>query len=408
MPQLALNGGSPVRTAPFPRWPVDDPGFLDGLKGVIDSTVWGGGPKSGELAQKFAAFHDAEFGIPATSGTLALELALRACGIGPGDEVIVPPYTFIATASSVVGVKAVPVFADIDRASMCLSPQAVEAAITSATAAIIPVHIAGMPADMDGIKSVAACHGLAVIEDCCQAHGAVYRGQKVGAIGDMGAFSFQSSKNVCAGEGGMVTTNDRAKYETAWPIANVGRVPDGAWYDHRVMGWNLRLTEFQAVLALRGLELLPDHMDRRDACAARLMKRCDEIEGLGYQAFSDGAERSAWHLFIGTYDKQAFGGVSRDRFLEALSAEGIPCARGYNPLYREGMFRDGMDIEACPWGCADYHGMVNYDETYCPNCEELCDETGFWLFQNTLLGAEQDMDDIADAIVKIKEHVDEL
>ena len=408
MANLAINGGTPVRTAGFPGWPPDDAGFLAGLTEVIDSKVWGMGNKNVEMSAKFAAYHDAEFAVPCTSGTLGLELALRACDIGAGDEVIVPPYTFIATASSVVGVNAIPIFADIERGSMCLDPKAVEAAITPSTAGIIAVHLAGMPADLDALKAVAAKHGLALIEDCAQAHGAVYRGKRIGAIGDIGAFSFQSSKNVTAGEGGIVLTNDRAKFGKAWSIANVGRVPDGAWYDHRVMGWNLRLTEFQAALILRGLELLPGHMDTRDACALHLRQRFDEIEGIGYQAFSDGAERSAWHLFVGTYDAAAFKGLPRERFLEALSAEGIPCSRGYNPLYQEGLFRDGWDPESCPWSCTYYKGMVDYNKVSCPNCEELCAETGFWLFQSMLLGTEQDMDDIADAIVKIKENVGEL
>jgi dTDP-4-amino-4,6-dideoxygalactose transaminase len=409
MPKLAINGGTPVRTAPFPGWPPDDPMFLEGLREVIDSKVWGtGGTKVPELCERFAAYHDAQFGVAVTSGTLALQVALQACGIGASAEVIVPPYTFIATATSVIAANAIPVFADIDRDTMCLDPKAIEAAITPSTAAIIPVHIGGMPADMDAIKAVAAKHGLVVIEDCAQAHGAVYRGKKVGALGDMGAFSLQSSKNVTAGEGGLVLTNDRAKYGHAWSIANVGRVPEGGWYDHRLMGWNLRLTEFQAALALRGLELLPGHMERRDACATRLMKRFDEIEGIGYQAFSDGAERSAWHLFIGTYDAEAFEGVPRDRFLAALSAEGVPCSGGYNPLYREGLFRDGWDPESCPWACTYYKGTVDYNSVSCPNCEELCEERGFWLFQSMLLGTEEDMDDIADAVVKVKENVGEL
>lgn len=409
MPELAINGGAPLRDKPFPGWPPPDPGFVEAVARVAQSGCWGiGGPMNERMATSFAAFHDAEYAVPCTSGTTALEVALRATGIGPGDEVIVPPYTFIATASSVIAAGAVPVFADVCADTLCLDPAQVERQITPLTRAIIGVHIGGMPCDLDSLTALATQRGLVLIEDCAQAHGAEYGGQRVGAFGDAGAFSFQSSKNVAAGEGGLVVTNRRDVYERAWSYVNVGRVQDGGWYDHRVFGTNLRMTEFQAALILRGLELLPGHMDTRDACASHLRERLDRIAGIGYQAFSPGATRSAWHLFIFRYDRKAWGGVPLSRFVQALAAEGIPVGTGYNPLYQEGMFRAGWDRTRPPFSSGVYSGHVDYEETQCPVCEELCAEGSFWMGQSALLGTVADMDDVADAVAKLRENRAEL
>lgn len=409
MAKLAINGGEKVHNGGWTGWPPKDPGYLEKLKQVLDNGIWGvGGPMNAALTEEFKKVSDTEYVVPNVSGTIALELCLRALGIGAGDEVIVPPYTFIATASAVVSVNAIPIFADIHPETLCLDPQAVAAAITPRTKAIMAVHIGGMPADLDGLKAVCEPKGIAIIEDCAQAHGAVYKGRKVGAIGSMGAFSFQSSKNITAGEGGIATTDDQALYGRAWSYMNVGRVPDGGWYDHRVMGMNYRMTEFQAGLILRGIETYEGHMALRDENAGHLRQRLEEVEGVEAQAFSPGAERSAYHLFIFRYDRAAFGGVSRDRFVDALAAEGIPVGNGYNPLYREGMFRDGWDPTKCPWSCKDYTGSVDYSKVECPVCEHICTDGSFWTSQNVLLSTKEDMDDFANAMLKLRENLDEL
>ena len=391
MSKLAIHGGSRVHDEGWPVWPPRDPGFAEKLIEVLESGTWGvGGAQNARLQTEFKRVCDAEFCVPTTSGTTALELCLRALGIGYGDEVIVPPYTFVATAS------------------LCLDAEAVEAAITPHTRAVIAVHIGGMPADLEAIGAVCDRHGPALVEDCAQAHGAVYAGRTVGSIGACGAFSFQSSKNITAGEGGIVSTNDQDIYGKAWSYMNVGRVPDGGWYDHRVMGMNHRMADFQAALILRGIELLEAQMALRDANAAHLCGRLAEIEGIEPQAFSPGAERSAWHLFIFRYDPSAFGGLSRNRFVAALNAEGIPVGNGYNPLYREGMFTAGWQPDKCPFACKDYHGSVDYSRVHCPVAEHVCTDGSFWMTQNALLGTHRDMDDVADAIIKIREHADEL
>ena len=409
MSKLAITGGEAVHTTGWPSWPPKDPGYLEKLKAVLDNGVWGvGGPMNAALSEEFKHLSDAEYVVPNTSGTIALELALRALEVGAGDEVIVPPYTFIATASAVIAVNAIPIFADIKPDTLCLDADAVAAAVTPQTKAVIGVHIGGMPADLQALQAVCDRHGLALIEDCAQAHGAEYRGRKVGAIGNAGAFSFQSSKNITAGEGGITTTNDRALYGKAWSYMNVGRVPDGGWYDHRVMGMNLRLTEFQAALILRGMETWPEQAALRDANAAHLRARLDEIEGLDAQAFSPGGERCAYHLFIFRYDRNGFGGVSRDKFVEALAAEGIPVGRGYNPLYREGMFTQGWDPTRCPFSCPNYKGSVDYTQVDCPVTEHICTDGSFWMGQSTLLGTTRDMDDVADAVLKVRDNLDEI
>ena len=409
MPVLAINGGEKTRAEGWPVWPPDDPGFLENLAKVIDSKVWGvGGEWTRKAEEMMAEYHDAKFAAACTSGTSALELTLRACGVGPGSEVIVPPYTFIATASSVVAAGAVPVFADIDEDTFNIDPAKIEEAVTDRTSAIIAVHLGGSPADMDPIMAIARPRGVKVIEDCAQAHGAIYKGRKVGTIGDAGAFSFQSSKNVTAGEGGMVLTNDADIYSRAWSIINVGRVPQGEWYDHRVMGWNLRMTQFQGALICRGMELLPDHFDLRAKSGDYLRQRLEDVEGVCMQKLTHPDNVSAFHLYVFHYEPEAFGGRSRDRFIQALGAEGIPCAKGYNPLYREGLFADRVHTDEFPFSKPYYEGECDYTAVSCPACERICDARGFWMGQRTGLAGEQAMDDIVDAMLKIRDNLGEL
>ncbi|MCX7599300.1 MAG: DegT/DnrJ/EryC1/StrS family aminotransferase [Armatimonadetes bacterium] len=409
MSKLALFGGPKVREKPFPSWPVRDEGCKKRLAEVVDSGIWGiGGGKQAEFVRRFAEFCEASHCVACNSGTTALEIALRAAGIGPGDEVIVPPYTFIATASAAIYVGAIPVFADIDPETLTINPNAAEAAITERTAAIIAVHIAGMPCDMAALTGLARSHGLKLIEDCAQAHGAEYGGRRVGALGDAGCFSFQSSKNITAGEGGALVTNDDALYGRAWSIHNVGRVPEGGWYDHRVLGWNLRITEFQCAVLLRGLELWPDQDARRQENAARLRGHLEDIPGLRAQAFPPGATKCAYHLFPVLYDQESLDGLPLARFLEALNAEGIPAWTGYNPLYREGVFLDGLDMKGCPFACKFYTGKVDYRSLDLPNVERICRGGAFWLFHSLLLGDPSDTDDIGEAMHKVYENRAEL
>lgn len=409
MPNLAIKGGPKTREQGWPAWPPDDPGFLRNLTAVLESGVWGtGGQWTTRAVEMMAEHHEAKYGVALSSGTTALDVALRSVGVKVGTEVIVPPYTFIATASSVISVGAIPVFVDIDPATFNLDPSKIEAAITERTSAIIAVHIGGSPAAMDEIMAIARKHGLKVVEDCAQAHGAIYKGRKVGAIGDAGAFSFQSSKNVTAGEGGMLLTNDPDVYSRSWSIHNCGRVPEGEWYDHRVMGWNHRMTQFQGALVCRCMEMLPEQFALRARNGDYLRQRLSEVDGVELQALTDPSNVSAFHLYIFRYDPDAFDGLTRDRFIAALGHEGIPCARGYNPLYREGVFADKVHVDEFPFGPPYYTAEVDYNAVSCPACEEICDNGGFWMSQRTGLADEQAMDDIVNAMLKIRDNLDEL
>lgn len=401
MEKLAIDGGKPIREKGFHRWPVWDESEIDALKEVLESGVWGvGGSKVPEFERKFAEYVGVEHGICVTSGTTALEIALKAGGVGPGDEVIVPPYTFMATASAVLLVNAIPIFADIDPETYNIDPNEVEKAITERTKAIIPVHIGGCPADMDAIMDIAKRHNLVVIEDCAQAHSAEWKGKKVGSIGDMGCFSFQSSKNLCAGEGGIITTNNQELGDKCWSFHNCGRVRQGAWYEHPLLGSNLRMTEWQAGILLSQMKRLDEQTKTRNENALYLDEKLSEIDGIRPQKRDKRVTTHAYHLYIFRYDASKFNNVPRAKFLQALSAEGIPCSPGYNPLYKDDLFK--APIEKCPLSCGYYKGKVDYTKVECPVAEKACREEGVWFFQSMFLGDKSDMDDIVNAIKKIK------
>lgn len=407
MGKLAINGGNKVRHKPFPRWPVWDDSDCRALIDVCNSGQWWsvGGTKTKEFEEKFAAYQDCKYGVCVPNGTIALLVALKAVGIGAGDEVIVTPYTFIASASSILQANAIPIFVDIDPDTYNIDPAKIEANITDKTKAIMVVHIAGLPADMDAITDIAKRHNLRVIEDCAQAHGAEWRGRKVGSFGDAGAFSFQASKNLTAGEGGIVVTNDEQVGNNAWSIHNVGRVKYGGWYHHPVMGSNYRMTEFQAAILLNQMRKLPAETARRNENALYLTEKLKKIDGIRPLQRDKRVTVHAYHLYIFRYDEEIVG-VHKARFIEALNAEGIPCASGYEPLYRSGMF--AVDPKSCPIGCSYYGREINYSQIRLPVVERACDKEAVWLFQSMFIGDKSDMDDIANAIEKVVSCADEL
>ena len=408
MSKLAINGGPKVREGSWPGWPIWDESDCQAVVDVVRSGQWWsvGGTKVKEFENKFAEYQDAKHGVCVPNGTIALIVALQAAGVKPGDEVIVTPYTFIASASSIVQANAIPIFADIDPETMNISPAAIEAAITDKTSAIMAVHIGGMPADMDAIMDIARKHNLKVIEDAAQAHGARWRGKGVGSIGDAGAFSFQASKNLTAGEGGIVTTRDQKIGDCAWSIHNVGRVKGGEWYEHPVMGCNYRMTEFQAAILLNQLKKLDSETARRNENGLYLAEKLSKIDGIEPQKRDERVTTHAYHLFISRYLAEEKTGVPREKFIKAMAAEGIGLSTGYLPLYRSGMLE--MDAKACPLGCGFYGKTVDYANLCLPNCEKLCDSEALWLTQTILLGTRKDMDDIANAFEKVMDNIAEL
>lgn len=396
---LALLGGSPVRTRPFPSWPVFDHAEEARLLRTLRSGRWGRlqGPEVTEFEQRFAAMHGCAHGIAVVNGTASLRIALLAARLRAEDEVIVPAYTFLSTASAVVEANAVPVFVDIDLHTFNLDPHAIEAAITPRTRAIIPVHFAGQPADMDAITTLARTYDLFVIEDAAHAHGASHRHRPAGSIGDVGSFSFQSSKNLTSGEGGIITTNDDALAEACRSMHNCGRVPGGLWYEHHVISGNYRLGEFQGAVLNCQLERLEEQARARDVNGQHLASRLAALPGLHPQDRPVECTRHSRHLFMLRLDAAVFG-APRAAVLGALQAEGIPCSGGYGfPLPDQPLFRNKAFGPYLP----DASARLDCSRVHCPNSIVICREQGVWLEQSLMLGTQADMDDIADAFEKV-------
>jgi dTDP-4-amino-4,6-dideoxygalactose transaminase len=404
MPSLAIHGGDPAlsQVGPVPTWPQPHPEDEAALRDVLWSGKWGSthGEMSRTFAGEFAEYQQAAHGITVANGTVGLVAALRACGIGVGDEVIVPSYTFIATASAALFVGAVPVMADIDPATHLLTPDAVEAAITERTRAVIPVHLAGRPMDLAPLQELAHRHGLRVIEDCAQAIGASYQGRPVGTNGDLGVFSFQSSKNMTAGEGGVVVTDDEALANALYSAVNVGRVRGGGWYEHRAIGYNLRMTEFQSALLREQLRRHPADQDVRSA-NARILR--DDLCAGGDRILLPTADpaisRHGHHLFLFRLPRLGADGL-RDTAVEALHAEGVEASAGYVPLHRnEALVEESRRL-------TERLGQP-LPQPPCPNTELDATDT-VWLPQTMLLGSEEQTHAIAQAILKVSGAIEEL
>jgi dTDP-4-amino-4,6-dideoxygalactose transaminase len=411
MPHLAIAGGRPTRRTPFSPWPQFDEHDRAGLMAVLEGRNWGGYPfpntQASRFADAFAAAHGAKFGVSTANGTVAIEIALKACGLAPGDEVIVPAYTFEASAVPVLRLGGVPVFADVRPDTYCLDVQAAEAVITTRTRAILPVHLGMGMADMDAVMTLAHRHQLRVVEDCAHAHGAQWQGRGAGSIGDAGSFSMQTGKLMTAGEGGAILTNDDRLLEIAQSYMNCGRASDTDRHGQRLVGFNYRMTEFQAAVLLAQLGRLQSQTTLRAVRAARLREALADVPGIAPLGCDSRVTRQAIYQFILKYDADAFAGASRDRFAAALELEGIPCdGLFYEPLYRSPLFkvRPG-EFPALPVAS---DGSLPWARTHCPVAERAAYRESVWLPHQLLLGPERDVDDIADAIHKIQRHAAEL
>jgi len=398
MAKLALLGGEKLVTKPFPSWPVVDESDAACVREVILSGKWYrySGTKNDELEKTMCEYFGAKYALTLTNGTAAIETPLAILGIGPGDEVIVPTYTFYSTASAPVFVGATPVFCDVDPDTFNLDIAQLESLVTPRTRAIIPVHFGGLPCDMDALLAFAQKHGLHIIEDCSHAHGTEYNHKKVGTLGKAGTYSFQNSKNLTSGEGGMVITDDEQLYLDMVSRHTCGRAAGGAWYEHHNIASNLRMTEMQAALLLNQFARLEEQTAERTANAGIINRALDGIPGLARcqheEAFST---RRAYHLFCFRYE--GFEGVSRDTFLKALSAEGVPCSPGYPiPLHRQPAFARVQSPSGVPYGEIDMPGV----DTVCAQA--------VWFTQNLLLGDESNGQRIADALCKVAENAGEL
>ncbi|MEK6782224.1 MAG: DegT/DnrJ/EryC1/StrS family aminotransferase [Bacteroidota bacterium] len=399
---LALHGGNRAVTGTF-SWPMFDDSDVLAVTQVAQSGMWGN-PDCGGLVEKFekefAHYCGSKYAIACVNGSVSLRLALIASGVRPGDEVIVPPYSFIATASVVIEANCVPVFVDIEPDTYNLDPLKIEAAITKRTKAIIPVHFAGQACDMDRIMLIAKKHNLFVVEDAAHAHGGAYRGKKLGSIGHAGSFSFQSSKNLNAGEGGIVITNDENLFNTMNSLRNVGRVKGGQWYEHHYAGCNYRITQFQAALLSQQLTRLDDQTKVRDENGQYLSKLLKSIKGITPLTRGHGETIHTYHLYIFRYDKTKFNGMSKQEFSEMLSAEGVPSFMGYpKPIYKQPLFQKKNFM------CYAIPEYVDYSMVHCPVAEQACYEEAIWILQHAMLGTKEDMEQFAGAIKKIQQAV---
>jgi dTDP-4-amino-4,6-dideoxygalactose transaminase len=421
MARLALYGGTPIRTQPYPAWPQGGEEERRWLDKVLSSHRWFAGLQGDDpealgtlFGQQFARLHGAKYAMPVANGSVAIEIALKALGIMPGDEVIVPPYTFISTATSVLMVGAVPVFADIDPQSYCLDPVDVGRRVTSRTRAIMPVHLGGQMSDMPALKRLAHNHNLLIVEDCAQAIDASMEGRKAGTWGNIGTFSFQSNKTVTSGEGGAVMTNDPVLAEKIVALRAFGRFRNkpgvrSSDLTCQRLSSNYRLSEFQSAVLLGQLERFPAQDSIRQANAARLTRGLEEIPGVKHVRRIYPSMKHGYYYYILRYDPESFGGLSPDRLCEVLNAEGIPFVPGDRmPLYRHPVF----DIQNLaeylgPHFAERYREAINSTELECPAAEEACTCT-ILLRHQVLLGTEQDMDDIIKAFLKIRENLSEL
>jgi dTDP-4-amino-4,6-dideoxygalactose transaminase len=398
--ELSINGGKPVSSTKWLTWPIFDNTERKQLLGVLESGKWWYGGKVRQFEAEFAAFHTARFGVSCTNGTTAIEMALRGLGVLPGDEVIVPPYTFIATASAVVTVGAIPIFADILPDTLCLDPGDVERKITRRTKAIIPVHVAGYVADMDRLNKIARKHKLRVLEDAAHSWGSRWKGRGTGTLGEGGTFSFQVSKNITAGEGGILVTNDEELADLCRSYSHCGRRKGSAWYDHDYLGSNLRMTEFQAAILLAQLARLEKQTLKRQANAQILDRELREVPGIRLLAPEPRMTRRSYHMYIFRVNEQELG-ISRDRFIAALEAEGVPASKGwYRPIYGNGVFQNAHRGPANGISAPLFGKGVDYTDVHCPVCEQVCRDA-VWIPQNVLLADASKMRLVAAAIQKV-------
>jgi len=412
MGKLAITGGKPVRRKPFTAWPAYTQQEVRGLQKVLASRNWGGYPFPNQhadaFAQKFARLHGAKYGLAVANGTVAIEVALKAAGIKAGDEVIVPAYTWEGTVGPILLLNAVPVFVDIDPATYCLDAKLIEAVLTPRTRAILPVHLAMRFADLDEIGRIAKAHNLLVIEDCAHAHGGKWRSKGAGATGDAGCFSFQSSKLMTAGEGGAVITSNLEIYERAQSYTNCGRATATDRYQHRLIGFNHRITELQAVILAAQLERMPKQAKVRQANMDHFEKRLRGTPGLDFLRPDKRQTQVAAYQFVFKYLPEHFGGIPRAAFLGALECEGIPCdGLFYEPVYKSALFPfSPQDWPAFTSGQAAPIDLKTH--YHCPVSERAAYHESIWLPHHIFLGSEKDTDDIADAVLKVCANCEEL
>lgn len=400
----AILGGQKVRTKGWPVWPLwipetDEKQVIE----VLRSGVWSRSKVVAEFERKWAETIGAKRCLTVVNGTNALICALRNLDIGAGDEVLLPPFTFIATPLSILQNGAIPVFVDIDPETWQIDPSKIEAKITTRTRAILPVHIYGIPADMERIMAIAKKHNLLVVEDACQAWLAEINHKKVGTFGNAGCFSFQNSKHCPMGEGGAIVSDDNEFMDRCYSYHNFG--------GQKIVGTKMRLSEYQAAIGLAQLKRLDEQTTIRNQNADYLRSRLKEIPGILPNKLYRNVTRGAYHLFPFRYKKESFKGLTRAQFQKALSAEGIPCGSGYsaglnNRPYINDAFQSKNYQKMYTKEELDFDKYVERNK--CPVNDHLCNEETVIFSQRILLGEKSDMDDIVRAIEKIYSNAEKI
>lgn len=424
MAKLAICGGEPLIKEQLGKpWPIYGEEEKQALLEVLESGKWWFGgwgwdytqegywqSKVAQFEKAFADFQGAKYGIAVCNGTVAIEAALKAVGVEAGEEVILPPATFIASATAILQVNAIPIFVDIDPRNYTIDPKAVESAITPRTKAILPVDVGGMPCDMDALNEIAEKHGIYVISDCAHSHGSQWRGKGTGAVSHMGTFSFQMGKTLTCGEGGMILTNDEELYEKAFAYHHIGRLPGRGFYEHYIPGTNLRMTEWQAAVGLAQLKRFPEQIEIRERNSNYLIELFKEIDGVEPIYRDPRVTRWCFYYWHFKFIPDEWDGISRDKFLEALSAEGVPCWRGHiEPLYKMPLFQQAnFGKTGCPIKCPLYDKEIDYSKLYLPVVEKAAANEACAFPHQIFLGPPSDMEKIADAILKIRRNLDEL
>ena len=407
----ALLGGTPVHRDKWPSWPVFNQPEENGLLEVLRSGLWGrgGGKRVEEFERSYAKLLGSNYCLATANGTSALITALGAMGVGAGDEVIIPPYTFVATLNAVLLHYALPVFVDTDIETFQINHRKIEEAITPATKVIVPVQLGGGMAEMDEILEIGNAHKIPVLEDACQSHLAEWRGKRAGTLGTAGCFSFQASKNLNSGEGGAIVSNDAELIERCYTFHNNGRGRRSINqnFSYASNGANLRLTEFQAALLLAQMRRVEAQSSTREQNARFLTLQLKNIEGITPALDYGGTTRNAYHLYMFRYNPEHFSGLSRDIFIKALNAEGVGCGGGYSPLTEEPFLKSRLESAAYKKLYGEKRIAEVMEQNRCPDNVRLCNEA-VWFTQTMFLGGRNDMESIVAAIQKIRKHAEAL
>ncbi len=399
MAKLAICGGDKIINHKFPQFPKVNQEMENIIMEVLHSGLWGYDTERDnednylkKMEREISSFMGCNYTLGVSSCSGALDIAIRSLGIRNGDEVIVSPYTYFASAACIMNSGGIPIFADIDCKTWNISPDEIIKKITPRTKAIVVVHFGGVSANMDEIMGIAQKYNLKVIEDAAHSFGAKWRDQFTGTIGDIGCFSFQQAKNVIAGEGGAFVTDNREFFEKAYSYMMLGRkYKEKKWYQHHCLGWNYRMTQFQAALVYSQLKDIKTMEDVRRKNAQKICKELSNIEGLIPVLGEEEEAQRVYHILGIRYKKEKWNNLSKKRFIYALNAEGIPCYGGYEyPLYRNPIFDKELN-----------------SDMFCKEAEELCQQA-IWLPGKILLGDSTCTDNIISAFVKIYHNLNEL